>query len=109
MRLKQVSKRVKAARTAFGLTQSELAYRMGISTQLVSAFESGRIVPKRQYLAKIAQFTHKPISYFTGEKWEEVRERLTLVQKELAAITALLDDDLETSKSEASSEAELRE
>ena len=86
------SEKIKIARREMGLTQSELAYRMGISPQSISAFESGRIVPERKYLEKIAQFTHKPIYFFTGEKMEEALDRLAKLESEITAIRKLLSE-----------------
>ncbi len=82
-----------------GFTQGELAYRMGISAQSISAFESGRIPPSSLYLKKIAQFTHQPLYFFTGQKVMEVVDRLEKLTKELDEIrdivSQLIDADEE--------------
>jgi len=87
---KVLAKKIKTARTESGLTQSDLAYRMSISAQLISAFESGRIEPSRLYVEKIAQFTHKPLYFFTGQKIAEALDRLDHLEKEVSEIRALL-------------------
>lgn len=97
-----LGKRIKQARTEMSLTQSDLAYRMGISTQSISAFESGRILPSQTYVAKIAQFTHKPLYFFTGQKVAEVMDRLARMTQELTEIreivTHLIEEDEEETK-----------
>jgi len=87
---KILGKRIQKARHDIGLTQSDLAYRVGISTQSISAFESGRIQPSANYLAKIAQFTHQPLYFFTGQKVAEVADRLAKVTKELKEISEIV-------------------
>lgn len=87
---KTLAKKIKIARTEFGLKQSDLAYRMGISTQLISAFESGRIVPQRKYLEKIAQFTHKPLYFFTGQKVAEALDKVDQMMAELQQLREVL-------------------
>jgi transcriptional regulator with XRE-family HTH domain len=91
-----LGKRIKQARNEMGLTQSDLAYRMGISTQSISAFESGRIAPARVYIEKIAQFTHKPLYFFTGQKVAEVIDRLDKLSTEIAEIKAVVSQLIES-------------
>jgi len=85
-----LAKKIRLARKEIGLTQSELAYRMGISAQLVSAFEGGRIHPSPAHLAKIAQFTHKPLYFFTGQKLAEAIDRLDRMENEIKDLKELL-------------------
>ncbi len=90
-----LGKRIQQARKSFGLTQSELAYRMGISAQSISAFEGGRIIPERKYLEKIAQFTHQPLYFFTGEKATEALARVDAMLTELTALKKILEQIVE--------------
>ncbi len=90
-----LGKRIQQARKEFGLTQTQLAYRMGISPQSISAFESGRIVPERKYLEKIAQFTHKPLFFFTGEKAAEALAKVESMLTELAELKKILEKIVE--------------
>ena len=82
-----------------GLTQSDLAYRVGISAQSISAFESGRIAPAQKYLEKIAQFTHQPIHYFTGQKVAEALTKVEAMLVELQDIKKILLEIAEDSTS----------
>jgi transcriptional regulator with XRE-family HTH domain len=86
-----LGKKIKQARQEFGLTQSDLAYRVGISAQLISAFETGRIFPEKNYIEKIAQFTHKPLYFFTGEKVSEALDRVAKMMAELQELQKVLE------------------
>jgi len=87
---KILANKIKQARTEMGLTQADLAYRMGISTQSISAFETGRIEPERKYLEKIAQFTHKPLHFFVGEKVLAAQMRVEQMIQELEELKKIL-------------------
>src|SRR5258708_35635446 len=89
---KKLGKKIKQARTEMGLTQADLAYRLGISATSISAFEAGRIKPDFTYLQKIAQFTHQPIYFFTGKKVEEALDRIDKMITELQQIKQVLKD-----------------
>jgi len=52
-----VAKAVIAARSRAGLTQAELAQRMGTTQPAVARMESGRIHPSLQTLHRLAQAT----------------------------------------------------
>jgi transcriptional regulator with XRE-family HTH domain len=95
MSAKSLANKIKQARIEAELKQSELAARMGISAQLISAFETGRIRPERQYLEKIAQFTHKPVYFFTGQKVAEALSRIEEMMKELQEIREILHQAVE--------------
>lgn len=92
MTAKNLGKKIRQARLEFGLTQGDLAYRVGVSTQSISAFESGRIRPAMKHVAKIAQFTHKPLHFFTGQKVLEVLDRVEKVIVELQSIQQVLSE-----------------
>lgn len=48
-------KRLKAARIAKGVTQTELAERIGVTAQAVSSFEKGTKEPKMEMVKRIAE------------------------------------------------------
>ena len=48
-------KRLKAARIAKGVTQAELAQRIGVTTQAISSFEKGAKAPKMETVKRIAE------------------------------------------------------
>ena len=100
MKKNVIGKRIKQARMEMPLTQSELAYRVGISAQSISAFESGRILPSLTYLKKIAQFTHQPLYFFTGQKVMEVLDRLEKMSQELTEIREVVGQLVEIDETE---------
>ncbi len=93
-----LGKRIQQARKEYGITQADLAYRVGISSQSISAFEGGRIVPDFKYLEKIAQFTHKPLYFFTGQKAAEALAKVDVMIKELAELKVILEQVVEGDK-----------
>lgn len=53
----EIARAVIRARTAAGLTQAQLAERMGTSQSYVAKLESGRALPSTRTLLKIAEVT----------------------------------------------------
>jgi Zn-dependent peptidase ImmA (M78 family)/transcriptional regulator with XRE-family HTH domain len=62
-----VASRLKDARLASCLNQSELALAIGITRQAISSFEQGEKGPEPETLEKIAACLNQPISYFSAE------------------------------------------
>ncbi len=90
-----LGKRIQKARKEFGLSQADLAYRMGISSQSISAFESGRVIPDFKYIEKIAQFTHQPVHFFTGEKAAIALDKVNKMMVEMAELKLALEQIVE--------------
>jgi transcriptional regulator with XRE-family HTH domain len=64
---KKIGKRIQKAREEAGLSQEELASRMGCTQAALSNYELGK---RRMYLANLSQLAdilHKPLNYFLGE------------------------------------------
>jgi ribosome-binding protein aMBF1 (putative translation factor) len=57
-----LAKAVIAARNRAGLTQSELAIKMGITQPLVARMEGGRVQPSLRTLQRLAQTTGSRLS-----------------------------------------------
>jgi len=62
-----LSDRIAEARAAAGLTQSELARRLGIRPQSVQSWESGVSAPRARRLSEVAAVLGVPESYFFEE------------------------------------------
>lgn len=58
--------RVRAGREALGLSQSELARRIGVTPQAIQAIEAGSVKTSR-HLHKIANVLQKPAHWLAGE------------------------------------------
>ena len=66
-----IARRVKQAREAANLTQSELAERIDISTNAVAQLETDRMHPKLQTLLNIANVLQLDINYFLCSRAED--------------------------------------
>ena len=60
------NKRLKDLRLEVGLTQTELAKRIGATQRQVSFWESGQIEPNIFWLIKLADFFYVQIDYLVG-------------------------------------------
>ncbi len=77
--------KIKEMRTIRGLTQQELANRIGRSKVAVSSYETNQQVPPTEVLLSICQALHTPISYFVTYNCEDTYSAagLSSQQKEL--------------------------
>lgn len=89
--LPKIGKRIREARQAKGLTQSELAEAIGISDKSVSALEVGRVEPSITQMQAIAQALEKPIGSFTGEKASMVEAKFETLMQEFEDIKKAFD------------------
>ena len=89
--LPQIGKRIRDARQANGLTQSELAELIGISDKSVSALEVGRVEPSITQMQAIASALGKPIGSFTGEKASMVEAKFESLMQEFDDIKQAFD------------------
>lgn len=62
-----IPSRMKDARLAQRMNQTELANTIGVSRQAISAFELGEKSPEADTMARIAEVLEQPISFFAGE------------------------------------------
>ncbi|KAA9338235.1 helix-turn-helix transcriptional regulator [Hymenobacter busanensis] len=53
--------KLKLARVALGLTQEDVARRIGVSRQTVNAMESAKYVPSTVLALKVARLLGKPV------------------------------------------------
>lgn len=59
-----------ALRKARGLTQAELANRIGISRSAIGMYESGERIPRPDDLEKIADFFNVDLDYLMGRTYK---------------------------------------
>ena len=60
--------RLRHARERVGLTQEQVAERIGVSAPSLSAYEKGQREPSFAQLAKLAKVYHRPIEFFVSEE-----------------------------------------
>lgn len=66
-----LSESIVSARKAAGMSQTKLAEATGFSRSAVVQWERGIITPRENTLAKIAEVTGKPLSFFGGDVVED--------------------------------------
>lgn len=66
--MKKFSERLREARRAAGLTQSELAQRIGIKRSTYGQFEQGRNEPNVSLLPELSRELNRPVEWFLGIK-----------------------------------------
>ena len=64
MDVKSLGKKIKLARVALDLTQTELAQKIGAKQKSISRYEAGKSVPKVETLMKLAKVLKKPTAHF---------------------------------------------
>lgn len=75
-------------RKNIGLTQKDLAERLGISRQAYANYESGNREPDIQTLIKLSSFFDVSIDYLVGKSESVHKNENPLTQHEQAVITA---------------------
>lgn len=61
-----VAKRIKTARVKAGLTQQDVAERLGVTGANYSMIESGKVKLSLDYLVQLARLYEQPITWFLG-------------------------------------------
>lgn len=85
-----IGEQIKTARKAKGVSQEELAVRLGVVRQTVSKWENGMSVPDADVLIQIAELLDVPVSQLLGMEPEsgsvqDMAGELARLNKELAA------------------------
>ena len=62
---------IKALRDSIGISQSELARRIGVTRSSVNAWEMGLSVPTAQYIVELSQLFHVTSDYLLGLSEQE--------------------------------------
>ena len=104
--------RLKELRQSKGLSQSELAQKVGISEQSVSFYENNRRKPKIETWNKLADFFNVSVPFLQGltepkNRLKELRQKKNLTLKRLGKHVGMLDSTLsqyETGKREPGQE-----
>lgn len=79
--LREIGSRIAMARTAAGLTQQDLADRLGVTRRSVQGYEAGHVAPYR-HLERLAEVLERPRAWFLPDEPDDVRR---IVREEIAA------------------------
>lgn len=83
--------RIKSLRESTGLTQAEIARRLGISRSGVNAWEMGLSVPSTQYIVELARNFGVSTDYLLGMKETSTISVKGLSQKQVVALLNLIE------------------
>jgi len=72
-----IGERIRIARKLKGLTQSDLARRLGVTKQTISQYEKGQIKVPEYQLKKIGEILEKPLEYFFSASLENSKKILS--------------------------------
>ena len=68
--------KIKELRQSKGLTQAELATKLGVTRQAVSLYEKGQRKPKIETLKKLAEYFGVSVTYIKGETKTEMLTKI---------------------------------
>lgn len=71
-----IGKRIRAIRTATGMTQKTLGEKSGIAEPTIRRYESGKLHPKLETIRKIADALEVPVLALLGETIQNEKEML---------------------------------
>lgn len=86
-----VGQKIKQARQSKGMTQSDLADLLDISSKTVSAIEVGRVEPSISQMQAISAVLEEPIGYFIGENASSLESKMVHVKEQLEEITRIMN------------------
>lgn len=91
-----LNQQIRALRQARGISQVELAKRLGVTKQSVSNWENDNIQPSVEMVVKLAGIFSVSTDYLLGLERGEYLDVTGLSQEKIAHIRQLVDDLRET-------------
>lgn len=86
-----VAARIKLLRDQRGMTQTELAERLGITRSSVNAWEMGISVPSTQYIVELARLFKVSTDYLLGVASSATVNVSGLTEKDIQLVCALVE------------------
>ena len=83
--------RIAKLRAAKGLSQAQLAERIGITKSMVSAYENSIRMPSYPVLIKIARVFNVSVDYLLGMEHSPVLRTDGLTEKQIAVVQDVID------------------
>ena len=84
-----IAEKIKTLREGRGMTQTELARRLGVTRSGVNAWEMGISVPSTQYVVELAQFFGVSTDYLFGIDSTATVSVAGLSDEEIATLVAV--------------------
>ncbi len=82
--------RLKGLRVSKGLTQDQLALRLGVTKSIISAYESGTRYPSLEMLVKLSKSFNVSSDYLLGLNKKQEIDVSTLTREQLSIINTLI-------------------
>lgn len=85
--------KLRELRSKYGLTQKQVADRIGVSPSIVSGYETGERTPSTEVLLSLSRMYHTSTDYLLGRKASAQKTLLDLdglTDKQKAAVIALV-------------------
>ena len=86
-----IYEKIKLLREKLGMTQAELAKRLGLSRAAINAWEMGITTPSTPYVIALAQLFHVSTDYLLGLSSSAVVSVSGLTDKEVASIVEIIN------------------
>ena len=100
MDLINFGKKLKKLRIENGLTQQQLAARLGVSKSVISYYELQERIPSPDVLSKLASIFHVSSDYLIGIESRQSIDVTGLTEEDIAIVTALVNRLREKSRKE---------
>lgn len=92
--IKDLPEKLKLLRSKYGLSQKQVADKLGVSPPIVSGYETGERTPSTEILLSISYLYNCSIDYLLGKQTTEPQIILNtdgLTENQIKAINALIE------------------
>ncbi len=90
-----LNEKIKELRTSFGISQTELASKIGVSKQCVSNWENDNVLPSVEMIITLAKFFKVSTDYLLGLDGNDYINVTGLTEAQKAHISLIVKDLLE--------------
>ena len=87
----EFSERIKVLREEKGMSQVELAKRLGVHRSIVSSYENQTRLPSIQMLSKLAYFFNVSMEYLLGINKNKTIDVSDLTPEQISAINSVIE------------------
>ena len=87
----EFSENIRKLRTERGLSQTELAKRLGVNKSIISAYENQERLPSLNMLAKLSYQFNVSMEYLLGVSRNKTVDVSNLTTEQISAVTAVIE------------------